>query len=71
MARLHLEQRIANPDAFYKELAALHDGLSAEEALRAQAMLVLMFANHIGDPEVLSEAIQRVRDIMRSSPSSA
>lgn len=68
MARLHLDQRIVNPDAFYKELAALHDGLSAEEALRAQAMLTLMLANHIGDPEVLSEAIQRVRDAVRAAP---
>ncbi|MDQ4077902.1 MAG: DUF2783 domain-containing protein [Chloroflexota bacterium] len=60
MAKLKTDPRIQAPDLFYKALAQLHDGLSAEDSLRVNSKLILLLANHIGDHEVLMEAIERV-----------
>ena len=48
---------IVDPDGFYAELLALHEGRSKEESDAINARLVLLLANHIGDREVLSEAL--------------
>lgn len=58
---IHIESRILNPDLFYRELAALHDGKTAEESLRINAMLILLLANQIGDLDTLLAMIDRVR----------
>lgn len=61
MARLNLAPNIANPDDFYAELIAAHEGLSKAESDALNARLVLLLANHIGDREVLSEALKAAR----------
>lgn len=60
--RLVTDLNIADPDAFYQELMDLQRDLP-EEALRVvNAKLILLLANHIGDAEVLSEAMRLARD---------
>ena len=58
---LKTELRIENPDDFYEELIGLHAGLSDEESQKVNAKLVLILANHIGEIEVLREALECAR----------
>ncbi|GIX17088.1 MAG: hypothetical protein KatS3mg119_1274 [Rhodothalassiaceae bacterium] len=57
MAKLMTEARIADPDGIYEALVAMHEGRGLEESLKLQAKLILLLANHIGDDEVVREAI--------------
>lgn len=57
MAGLTLTPNIDQPDDFYAELIAAHDGLSKDESDALNARLILILANHIGDRAVLSEAL--------------
>ncbi len=61
MTSLNTKPNIADPDDFYQELLALHQGLdrAASEALNAR--LVLILANHIGDRAVLRQAFEAAR----------
>ncbi len=52
---------IANPDDFYAELLATHEGLSKAESDALNARLILILANHIGDRDVISEALAAAR----------
>ena len=61
MARLITAANIDGPDEFYAELLAAHDGLSKAESDAFNARLILLLANHIGDREVLSEALAASR----------
>lgn len=58
---LNRQPNIPNPDGFYEELIGAQRDLSDDQADRVLAKLVLILANHIGDREVLSEAIQLAR----------
>jgi len=57
MAKLEIASRFPNPDAAYVALVEARRGLSPEEAAALDAKLVLILANHIGDIDVLNEAI--------------
>ena len=48
-------------DDFYDALIAAHRALSDEQSELLQARLVLLLANHIGDLDVLKEAIALAR----------
>jgi hypothetical protein len=48
-------------DDFYDALIAAHRGLSDEQSELLQARLLLLLANHIGDLNVLREAIALAR----------
>ena len=61
MATLNTDPNIAAPDDFYQELIALHRDLSEEESAMVNAKLVLLLANHIGDPKVLASAMAAAR----------
>ncbi|WP_031365192.1 DUF2783 domain-containing protein [Caballeronia sordidicola] len=61
MNKLNIELNIADPDAFYEKLIDTHNGLTDEESHFMNAKLVLLLANHIGDAEVLSEALAVAR----------
>ncbi|MEL6190075.1 MAG: DUF2783 domain-containing protein [Myxococcota bacterium] len=65
MAHLKTEPHLARPDDFYEKLLALHKGCSDAESHRRNAKLVLALANHIGDLQVLEEAL----DLARGEPS--
>jgi hypothetical protein len=48
-------------DDFYDALIAAHRGLSDEQSELMQARLVLLLANHIGDLDVLRQALAAAR----------
>ena len=57
MSGLKTSANIAGPDDFYEELLALHEGRSKEQSDAVNARLILLLANHIGDREVLRQAM--------------
>jgi hypothetical protein len=57
MAKLETALRFSDPDAAYVALVEARRGLSEEAAAALDAKLVLILANHIGDLDVLNEAI--------------
>jgi len=57
MAKLMIASRFPNPDAAYVALVAARRGLTDEAAAELDAKLALILANHIGDLDVLDEAI--------------
>ena len=59
---LHIEPRIAAPDDFYEALIDAHRGLSDAQSQALNARLILLLANHIGDLEVLREALALARE---------
>ena len=66
MAILNTEPNIPAPDDFYERLIATHRGLSDDESALVNAKLVLLLANHIGDADVLAQAMVAARDGIRS-----
>ena len=58
MAKLNTAANIPDPDGFYAELLALHEGKDKRESDAINARLVLILANHIGDRAVLGEAFR-------------
>lgn len=59
--KLRTEINVKDPDAFYARLIELHQGLTQEQSNKVNAKLILMLANHIGDADVLNEALEYVR----------
>lgn len=57
MTGLVTDTRFANPDAAYLELVEARRGLSQEQTAALDTRLVVILANHIGDMEVLREAV--------------
>lgn len=57
MTALNTAPNIARPDDFYAALLTAHDGLSKEASDALNARLVLILSNHIGDAEVLDQAL--------------
>ena len=61
MMPLKLDPNMADPDGFYDELLAAHEGLSAKESEAFNARLILVLANQIGDRETLRAALAAAR----------
>lgn len=57
---------LARPDDTYARLLAIHDGLSMEESAALNARLVLILANHIGDEEVVAQALALAKETVAS-----
>ena len=57
MGKLITASQFPDPDAAYRSIIEAHRGLSAEASADLEARLVLVLANHIGDADVLAEAI--------------
>ena len=62
MPMLNTEPNLASPDDFYERLIATHRGLTDADSALVNAKLVLLLANHIGDPAVLAQAMAAARD---------
>ena len=62
MGSLNTEPNVAAPDDFYQALIDLHRDLSDEQSELVNARLILLLANHIGDLDVLREAMRRARE---------
>jgi hypothetical protein len=54
---LSTSSNFAKPDDAFRAVVEAHRGLSDEQSADLDATLVLILANHIGDLEVLREAI--------------
>ncbi|MCI5112193.1 MAG: DUF2783 domain-containing protein [Marivita sp.] len=54
---LNTAPNVPDPDGFYAELLATHEGLSDDDSIALNARLILILANHIGDRAVLTEAL--------------
>ncbi len=54
---LNVSANIPDPDGFYQELIDSQRGMSDEEAALMNCKLILLLANHIGDRQVLREAL--------------
>ncbi len=60
--KLNTEPNIERPDDFYEALIELHRGLTDEQSRQVNARLILLLANHIGDMEVLAEAMGAAKE---------
>ncbi|MGY6632809.1 MAG: DUF2783 domain-containing protein [Alkalilacustris sp.] len=49
---------LVDPEGFYADLLAVHEGLSPEDSAALNARLILLMAHRIGDRARLSEALQ-------------
>ncbi len=59
---LTIAPNLARPDESYAGLIAAHDGLTEAESHAMNARLILILMNHIGDHQVLAEAVRLARD---------
>lgn len=55
--KLNLDPNIPRPDDFYEALINLQRDRSEDEVRMINAKLILILANHIGDNDVLNEAL--------------
>jgi len=58
MSGLNTKANISGADDFYAELLALHEGRDKAESDAINARLILLLANHIGDRDVLRDAMK-------------
>jgi Protein of unknown function (DUF2783) len=58
---LNFEPNAAVSDDFFEALLAMHVGLTDEQSEMLNAKLILLLANHIGDREILAEALTIAR----------
>ena len=68
MTTLNTDPNLPAPDDFYDELIALHRDLTEEQSRLVNAKLVLLLANHIGDPAVLRAAMAAARADVVAAP---
>jgi len=62
MPKLVTASQFADPDAAYLALVEARRNLSGAQAAELDARLVLILANHIGDLDVLREAIALAKE---------
>ena len=58
---LQRNQAFSDPDRLYNAIVDAHRGLSDAESMSLNASLVLLLANHIGDEDIVREAIAIAR----------
>ena len=58
---LIIDPNLDSPDDFYEALIGAHEGLDEAESHALNARLVLLLANHVGELEVLREALAVAR----------
>jgi hypothetical protein len=70
MSTLITECNLAAPDDFYERLIAMHRDLSEAESALCNARLILLLANHVGDMDVLAQAMAAARAGLGAAPGS-
>jgi hypothetical protein len=65
---LNTQPNIPAPDDFYQELVDMHRDLSAQQSALVNAKLILLLANHVGDPAILREAMRAARQDIEPDP---
>jgi uncharacterized protein DUF2783 len=58
---LKREPNVADPDGLYAAIIDAHADLTEAESAALNARLVLLLANHIGDADVVAEALATAR----------
>jgi len=64
MPKLITQSRFSDPDAAFVALVEARRGLNEQQAAELDAKLVLILANHIGDPDIPAEAIALAKESM-------
>ncbi len=59
--KLRTESAFERPDDFYDLLLETHRGLDDEASAMVNAKLILLLSNHIGDLDVIREALALAR----------
>ncbi len=59
---LNLAPNTADPDGVFQLIVDMHAGLDEAESAAANARLILLLANHIGDAAVIAEATRIARE---------
>ena len=67
MPTLVTTPNIDRPDDFYAALLALHESRAKEESDAVNARLILLLANHVGDMDVLREALDAAGQVENTS----
>lgn len=57
-----------DPDAIYQILVEAHADLTAEQGHMVDTRLILLLANHIGEPAVIAQAVAAARDGIAPPP---
>ena len=69
MSKLQLEPNVATPDDLYEAIVDAHHGLTLAQSQDLNARLILLLANHIGDVDVVKEALSHAREtIVETTP---
>lgn len=55
--KLNLSPNLDDPDAVYADLVAAHKGRSPEDSAALNARLLLILMNHVGNRQILKEAL--------------
>ncbi len=58
MKKIVTTPNLTEPDAFYADLLAAHEGLSKEQSVAYNARLILLMANQIGDRGLLKQLLE-------------
>jgi len=61
LSALITSPNMTNPDDFYEALIDMHRDLNETQSQAVNARLILLLANHIGDMQVLREAMTHAR----------
>lgn len=61
MSQLMTAPNLASPDDFYEALIEMHRDLDEAQSQAVNARLILLLANHIGDLQVLRDAMAHAR----------
>jgi hypothetical protein len=61
MGHLKAETAFERPDDFYELLIEAHRGLTDQQSAMLNAKLILLLCNHVGDLEVIREALDQAR----------
>ena len=62
MGALITETNLSAPDDFYEALIGVHRDLTDAQSALVNAKLVLLLANHVGDADVLRQAMAAARE---------
>ena len=61
MGALITDPNMTAPDDFYEDLIGLHRDLTEAQSALVNAKLILLLANHVGDRDVLRQAMAAAR----------
>lgn len=65
---LNTQPNLARPDDFYEALIDMHRDLDEAQSQSANAQLILLLANHVGEHDALMEAIRFARAGVACAP---